>query len=158
MKSTLWILFTICSAPQIACAQGPYLWIGFSNNRVMLDVVLLSVDADLISVLRDGRRVNVSLDEIEQVRVMREGSMVRGAITGAGAGLVIGGIVGFLGAPPDDRGWRVGTTALATGIIGGIVGSVVGSIPNEDDFLDLRGRTKAERMVILENVLAWNAE
>jgi outer membrane lipoprotein SlyB len=124
----------------------------------MLDAVLRSVDEESITVVKDGRVLSVSLGEIEQCRVIRGGLITRGAVVGASTGFAIGGLIGFLGAPREDRGLRTGTTALAAGIVGGIIGSVIESVPDKDEILNLREKTIAEKKEILVEILKQPAE
>jgi hypothetical protein len=140
-------------APQWLLAQEHHLWIGLSGNRVMLDVVLRSVQEESVTAVSNGRVVNISLNEIEQVRVIRGGLMVRGAVVAASTGVAIGGLIGFLGAPRDDRNTGTATTALAAGIIGGVIGSVIESMPDEGEILDLRGNTAAAKKETFEEIL-----
>ena len=140
-------------AAQTIVAQEAHLWIGLSGNRVMLDAILRSVQDESVTVVSDGRIVDISLREIEQVRVIHGGLMMRGAAVGASTGFAVGGLIGFLGAPRDDRNTRIATTALAMGIIGGIIGSVIESMPDEGEILDLRGKTAAAKKETFEEIL-----
>ena len=143
----------ILVAAQFLVAQEHHLWIGLSGNRVILDAVLRSVQDESVTVVSDGRVVDISLREIEQVRVIRGGLMMRGAVVGASTGFAVGGLAGFLGAPRDDRNTRIATTALAAGIIGGIIGSVIESMPDEGEILDLRGKTAAAKKETFGEIL-----
>jgi len=119
----------------------------------MLNVILMSVEEESVTVLRDDRLVKIPLIDIEKVSLIRSGKMVQGAIVGAGVGLIVGGVAGFAGAPPDDRKPRTITTAVAAGVIGGIVGSVIGSMPEKADLLDFRNSTTLERKNVLSSLL-----
>lgn len=153
MKMTVWSVWLILLAAQVLDAQEHQLWIGLSGDRVLLDAVLRSVDEESFTVVKDGRVLSIPLTEIEQCRVVRGGLITRGALVGASTGFAVGGLIGFLGAPREDRGMRIGTAALAAGIVGGIIGSVIESVPNENEILDLRDKTLAEKRGMLEEIL-----
>lgn len=158
MKTMVRALSALLLVGQILVAQEYRLWIGLSGNRVLLDGVLRSVEEESITIEKDGRVLSVSLSEMEQCRVIRGGLITRGAVAGAGSGLLIGGLMGYLGSSGEDRDVRAGTAALAAGIVGAIIGSVIESAPNEGDMLNLREKTLAEKREILAEILNRPAE
>ncbi len=153
MKTMVLAVLTALVVAQTLVAQEHRLWIGLSQNRVLLDAVLRSVNEESITVVKDGRVLNVSFNEIEQCREIRGGIITRGAVAGASMGLVIGGTIGILGEPREERGLRIGTSALAAAIVGAIIGSVIESAPDEDEILNLREKTLAEKREIFGQIL-----
>jgi len=153
MKTMSLTVLTVMTVAQTLVAQEHRLWIGLSGNRVILDATLQAVNEESITVVKDGRVLNVSLNEIEQCREIRGGLITRGAVAGASTGFVMGAAIGILGAPREDRGIRIGTSALAAAIVGGIIGSVIESAPHDDEILDLREKTPAEKREILGEIL-----
>lgn len=150
MVLTVFVLFSISSP---LAGQEHHLWIGLSRHRVMPDVVLHTVQDEFVTVSSDGRVSKVWLVEVEQVRVIQEGLIMRGAAVGASVGVAIGGLVGFLGASRDDRNSRVGTTALVVGVMGGIIGSVLESVPEKGEIIELRDRAIDSKREVFEKIL-----
>lgn len=138
--------------------QEARLWMELTGDRIILDALLCSVGDDSVTLSMDGRARRFSLGEIEQIRVVREKSMVNGALAGAGVGIVAGGIVGSLGRSPDDTRVHVASAVLTLGMMGGIVGAVVASSPDQDELLDFSVLTLDQRKAFLHSLLQANGQ
>ncbi|MBI2619300.1 MAG: hypothetical protein HYW57_04405 [Ignavibacteriales bacterium] len=140
--------------PLNALAQDHYLWLKLSENRVILNATWRGMEGDSLQLLSGGKSLFVPIEEIEQIRVMREGSIVEGAAVGAGIGLAVGMVAGFLARPVRDQNRTMETSALYIGIVGGIIGSVAGSLRDMEQAVPLEGKSVAEKRETIGKLIA----
>ncbi len=153
MKTIAIILLTAgLNLPAAQCKELR-LWLKLTGNRVMLDAVLVAVSGDTAVLNLEGRPRRLALREIEQLRLIREKSILEGALVGVGAGIVAGSIIGFLGRSMDDRPWNVKSASLTLGMMGGLVGTVVSSVPDAGDIIDVSSLSVEQRGEVLKRFL-----
>ncbi len=152
MKHVLLIalLFTI---PSVAQTQELYIWMALSRSRIIVNATWVGMAGDSIEILRGGKSFFVPIEEIEQIRIMREGSIMEGAAVGAGIGLAVGTVAGLLARPSNDRHGTLETSALTICLIGGIVGSVTGSLQGMEETVTLTGKTTVTKIEIISRLV-----
>lgn len=138
------VLLVVCSFAGTSSAQT-YLWLQLSNHRLVVNGEFESLAGDSLVVFVDGTQRLFDVEEVDEMRILREGSMWNATLAGAGIGVLVGGAAGFAAGSKDLRMWDARKGALVVGIIGGIVGSVAGSMPEPENILDLRGLDAAEK-------------
>ncbi len=142
------VAFTKCSQ-----AQDRHLWLRLSENRVIPNAIVHQVSDDSLVVLSGGKKLVAPLEDIVQVKLIRESSILRGAEIGAAIGLGAGAILGFSLHAINQESASPVTTTLILGILGGIIGSVTASFEHSDDIIDFTGKTKEEKKQLLERIL-----
>ena len=158
MKRMIVLLSVISVVVGCLHSQDQYLWMRLSENRAMTNALFQSLSGDSLVVLRGGRRVSVPLQEIVQIRLIRESSILEGAAIGSGVGLAVGGAVGFSLRAADKSGSSPLRTALMFGVMGAIVGSLSAALDHPDAIVHLAGMTVAEKRKMIETIVTKNQD
>jgi len=153
MKHLLVVALLLHVGSSMGIAQDRYFWLKLSGNRVMVNVQARSIRGDSLEVMQDMNRVFIPIQQIEEVRMIDAGSIMNGALIGAGIGMVVGGVAGAIGKESRERSTSIGVSALSVGVIGGIVGSVAGSMQDQEEILDLSGKDLQEKIRLIAEAL-----
>lgn len=106
MKQRLTVLVTLLLMinqvlwPQ---SQNHFVWLRLSDERIIINAQFEQISTDSLIVLRGGRMTGIPLEEIIQIRVIREVSIINGMLIGAGAGIVAGAVIVPLQNLPTRR-------------------------------------------------------
>lgn len=135
-------------------SQNHFVWLRLSDERIIINAQFEQISTDSLIVLRGGRMTGIPLEEIIQIRVIREVSIINGMFIGAGAGIVAGAVIGAIAKSSDPTSWSPAVAAFSFAIVGGVVGSVVSSFGQPGDVVDLKNKTAYEKREIILKLLS----
>jgi hypothetical protein len=156
MKRTINVVLAFISLGGFLHAQERYLWLRLSDDRVVTNAVFQSFSGDSLNVSRGGRTLRVSLQEIEQVRILHESSIWKGTVIGAGVGVAVGGVVGIALRSADNPSPSPVTTTMVLGVLGAIIGSVSAAVESPGDVVDLVGNSVEDKREEIRKLILRN--
>ena len=156
MKTTTMTFLMLAVTYSGLNGQDNFLWLKLSDDRVVINGEFRRLSGDTLFITNAMRGISLPLKEIVRIRVIQGGTIMEGALLGAGAGFGVGTAVGLLArsSGPDTQ-YPLGTALIFT-VVGGVVGTVKTAFDKPEPIIDLYGKTTEEKRIIIEKLVAQN--
>lgn len=156
MRKLIMLVLSLLIAGQFVKAQDNFMWLKLSDSRVVINGKFRQLSGDTLFITNGMKEFSLPLKEVVRIRVIQGGTIMEGALLGAGAGFGVGTAVGFLArsSGPDTQ-YPLGTALIFT-VVGGVVGTIKTAFDKPEPIVDLYGKTNEEKRVIIEKLVAKN--
>ncbi|MBI4428374.1 MAG: hypothetical protein HY562_04580 [Ignavibacteriales bacterium] len=156
MKTKLtFLLLLTCS---IASTQDRYVWLKLSDESVIINGLFRSVNDDTLIVENGMRRIDLPLDNIIRIRLIRESAIFEGALYGTAIGLGAGSAIGFIAQSNASENQNPLSTALVFTVVGGVVGIVKSAFEKPEPIINLETKSVLEKRRIIESLFTEKQE
>lgn len=139
-------------------AQNQYLWIKLTDDRVVINAVFQELTEETIVVKSGMKRVELSLSEVDRIRVIQQSEILEGTLYGSAIGFGVGTAIGFAAQSNGTDRQNPLSTALIFTVVGGVVGTVKSAFEKPESIIDLQGKNVAEKRRTIESLLLQKQE
>jgi hypothetical protein len=153
MRTRLMAIMLVCVVHGDLRAQDISLWVRLSRNRVLTDCRFHEISSDTLIVFSGNRREAIPIEQVCQIRGVKNSAILKGALIGSGCGVVAGIVLGLAVNTSDKSGPSTSATSLAFAVLGGIIGGSMSALEKPEDLVSLENMPREEKIKLIQDVV-----
>ena len=138
--------------------DAQYLWIKLVDDRVVINAEFQELTEKAIVVKSGMKRVELSLSDVDRIRVIRQSEILEGVLYGAAIGFGAGTAIGFAAHSNGTDKQNPLSAALIFTVVGGVVGTVKSAFEKPEPIIDMAKMSISEKRRTITSLLSQKPE